>query len=220
MTDLVGTISRSQQGSTGGQGTQNPRAIALNSLGMQIVVDWRAKMMLDGLGYQVKLGSISAPVTGDGTAITTQAAEMSIDGPSGTTLFPLDTWVSTHALTADLSEVQLNTVQVIATSGTAFTPLPLRTDGPVSGLVARAAATGAVAVAADVVTTTVTLFNAHSEEGGTPATDTALGDRVMRYEPFGSPVLVGACSLYLQVALMTYFAAMNFLQIDSDLVAR
>ncbi len=220
MTDLVGTISRSQQGSTGGQGTQNPRAIALNSMGMQVIMDWRSKMMLDGLGYQVKLGSISAPVTGDGTAITDQAAEMSIDGPAGTTLFPLDTWVSTHALTGDVSEVQLNTVQAIAASGTAFTPLPLRTGGPASGLVGRAAATGAVSVTADAVTTTVTLFNAHSQEGATPATDTALTDRVMRYEPLGSPVLVGACSLYLQVAIMTYFAAMNFIQIDSDLVAR
>ena len=216
MSDL-GVVFRGQQG---GFANQQPVHHMLNALGQQIVMDFRTKGILDGSGYQVKLGSISAPVTGDGPAITDTAAEISVDAGAGAIIMPLEAWVSRHAITGDVSGVQLNTVQVVSSSGTAFTPLPLRTGGTAAGLTtARAAATGAVTVTADAVTTTATLFNAHSAEGGT-TTDTFITSPVVRYEPLFSPVLVGAASLYLQVAIMTYFAAINYLEYDADLLAR
>ncbi len=221
MSQLLGTISRAQQGSTGGGGSGNPRALTLNTLGHAVVMDWRTKVILDGVAYQVKLGNLSAPVTGDGSGITNVAAELAADAASGTTIIPLSGWVSRHDITGDASEVSINSVATASTNGTAFTPLPLRSDGPASVTTARAQATGAVTVTADVITTTATHYNAHGEEGGTPATDTTqpLPNSYL-WEPLAPPVLVGSHCLYIAVAIMTYFAALNYAEFDSDTVSR
>ena len=220
MADFFGSIYRSQSGSSGGGNTFNPRQVMLNTMGQQITMDWMMKAVLDGAAYQIKAGTISAPVTGDGTGITDTAAEMAADVASGTTIIPVEALTSIGALTGDAGEGAVKSVATVSSSGTAFTPLPLRSGGPGATSTARVQATGAVTVTAELVTTTLTHHAWASETGATAATDTANAARVQLWRPVAAPILVGARSLYLQVAISTYWAHMDYIELDSDVIAR
>ncbi len=219
MADFFGSIYRSQSGSSGGGNTFNPRQVMLNTMGQQITMDWMMKAVLDGAAYQVRAGDATTAIAGDTGHIVSTAAEMAADVLTGTTLIPVETTTSIDALTADASEGATKSVATVSSSGAAFTPLPLRSGGPASTASARVAATGAVTVTAEATTTTLRHYMWHNEEGGTTATD-IVGPSEHLWRPIAAPVLVGPRSLYVQVAVCTYFATIDFIELDSDVIAR
>ena len=219
MADFFGSIYRSQSGSSGGGNTFNPRQVMLNTLGQQITMDWMMKAVLDGAAYQVRAGNLTTPLAGDGTAITDTAAEMAADVLTGTTIIPIESLTTIGVITADASAGATKSVATVSSSGAAFTPLPLRSDGPAATATARVAATGATTVTAETVSTTVRHYQWENEEGGTPGTD-IVGDDPKLWRPIAAPILVGPHSLYLQVAVCTYYAHVDFIELDSDVIDR
>jgi hypothetical protein len=111
----------------------------------------------------------------------------------------------------------LKSVGTVSSAGTAFTPLPLKSDGSASTSTARAQAAGNVTVTAEAVTTTLVHHNKHAQEGATEG-DTAVGDFVETWEPKAAPVLVGARCFYVQVALWTYQGYFDYIEMPTLLV--
>ena len=220
MSDFFGSIYRSQSGSSGGGNTFNPRQVMLNTMGQQITMDWMMKAVLDGAAFQLRAGTISVLIAGDGTGITDTAAEMAADVTLGTTIIPIESLTSIGVLTADAAEGAVKSVATISSSGTAFTPLPMRSGGPAAASTARVAATGAVTVTAELATTTLRHNYWFSEQGATPATDTAIADTQQLWRPIAAPVLVGPRCVYVQVAVATYMASLDYIELDSDVIAR
>ena len=216
---LFGSIYRSQSGSSGGGNTFNPRQVMLNTMGQQITMDWMMKAVLDGAAFHVRAGNLTTPLAGDGTAITDTAAEMAADAATGTTIIPIETQTTIAVLTADASAGATKSFPAVSTSGAAYTPQPLRSGGPASTATARVAATGATTVTAEVAGTTLRLHQWENEEGGTPGTD-IVGPSEQLYRPIAAPILPGPNSLYLQVAVCTYYAHIDFIELDSDVIAR
>jgi hypothetical protein len=187
---------------------------SLDPSGALVVVSFYQKALLDGRGFSVQAGTISAPVTGDGTAITDTAAEMAVDVAVGHVIIPMVSRTTIHAPTADLGEGATKSVATVSSSGTAFVPLPLNSGGVPAVSTARVQATGAVTVTAEVVTTTVPHFTWHQNQGATPATD-IITELNHQWMPVAGPILNGPRSLYLQVALSTYMAAIEYLEFTS-----
>lgn len=212
MADLVGVIMRGQQG---GGGNQQQAAVHLNTLAQQVVMDWMQKAVLDGSAYQVRAGTITAPLTGD-VAITDTAAEMAADAASGTTIMPIGLRADIEALGGTLPQVTAKSVATVSSSGTAFTPLPLRSDGPASTSTARVQAAGSVTVTAELATTTLRHFTATVAVAGVAAG--------MAHVFLPAPVLVGARCFYVQIGSVTtgsnYFAEFDYVEYDSTLVER
>ena len=201
-----------------GFGNNSSPPVALTTFGQLVTVDWYTAMLMDGRGYQVRIGAISAPVTGDGTRITDLAAEMAVDAASGTTIFPCEMHLAIDAYTADEGEHALNSVGVVSSAGTAFTPLPLKADGAASVSTARAQATGNVTVTSDVVTTTVEHSRSSAIGSGVTEADTLIPPKVQVWRPIGKPPLVGATALYLQVAIWTYYARIDYIEVPTLMV--
>ena len=205
---MNGTVYRSQQGGFGGGSSHQSPAAMLNSLGQQVVMDWLQKAILD---------TISVVSTGDGTALTDTAAEIAVDAASGTTIIPV------YSLTAietplDAGEGAIKAVATASSAGTAFTPLLLRPGASAAVSTARAAETGAVTVTAELATTTMILDRWIHIQGTTSATETYPFEH--KWQPLFSPVLDGARCVYVQVALDTYFAHIDYLEFDSTLLTR
>jgi len=200
-----------------GFGTGGTPGAWLNTLGQQVVMDWQQAMLLDGRGYQVRAGTISAPVTGDGTAITDTAAEMSADAASGTTIIPVFAQVAVDTPTTDDGEMAIKSVATVSSSGTAFVPLPLKSDGSAATSTARVQATGNVTVTAEVATTTLRHYSTHFQEGSTEA-DAQVSVDAINWEPKAAPVLVGARCFYVQVALWTYMAHFDYIEVPTLLI--
>jgi hypothetical protein len=185
--------------------------------GSPIAIPWLLALAIEGKAYQVKAGNITDPVVGD-QDINDALAEMCVDAATNTTVIPLNVGVhvESHA-GATLPEMAAKSVGVISTSGSAFIPLPLRTNGPAATSVARVAATGGVAVPAETVLTTRRHY---------AAVVTAQGDYQLADVEFGdnAPILVGPSCFYVQVSATgapgpSYFAQFNFVELDtSDLV--
>lgn len=191
----------------------NRFAPTLDATGTLVVMSFVQKALLDGKCFEVRLGTISAAVTGDGTALTDQAAEAATDAATSTTIMPYYAAVSIDVWTADNSEGALKSVGAISVSGTAFVPLPLKQGGAASTCVSRAAATGGVAVAAELATTTRRYLHWTAEEGGTPATDVALHTNPIIWDrTAAAPVIVGPGCFYLQESLATYFAHYEYME--------
>ena len=199
--------------------SRGPRGLTLGSLttlwgdpsGALVVIDFFAKAMLDGRGFQVRGGTISAPLTGDGTAITDTAAEMCADVVAGAVLIPVYCLTSIDTWTADDAEGACKSVATVSSAGAAFVPLPLLSSGAAASSTARVAQTGGVTVTAELATTTPRHYSWHSDEGGTPATEpTSLSEK--EWQPLRPPVLVGARCFYVQVSLATYMAHFDYLE--------
>ena len=214
MAELLGTIYRGQQA---GFGNQQPVSPMLNTLGQQVVMDWLQKAILDGSGFQVRLSTISVVSTGDGTALTDTGAEMAIDAAAGTTIIPVFAQVAIET-PLDAGEGAIKAVATASSAGTAFTPLLLRPGATSAVTTARAAETGGVTVTAELATTTLILSRWIHIQGTTSATETYPFEE--QYRPLAAPVLDGARCLYMQVALDTYFAHMDYLEYDGALLTR
>lgn len=219
MTEVAkGVVSRGQQTGYSNQSTVN---IQVNTLGQQIVMDWIQKAVMDGMMFQVRAGTESAPLTGD-VALTDTAAEMSADVSSGTTLIPVKVNIAINLGTGTLHEYAAKSVATVSSSGTAFVPLPVRSDGPASVSSARVQAAGAVTVTAEVVTTTLVHWHGANPLAVVTAGGGFQGVHLVQLIP--APVLVGARSFYIQIAATgtgpSYFANFDYVEVSTSLVER
>ena len=201
---------RAQQQSVGR--ASDGQWVALRGLrdGAPITAPWFVALAIEGAVYQVRLGTITAPLTGD-VLVTDTAAESAAEAASGFTIIPLRLNVNIEALGGTLPQIEFKSVgALITTLGTAFIPLNLRIGGPAASARAAVAAAGGVAVAAELNTTTRQHFS---------LTQTAAGDQVINETFAVPPVLVGPASCYLQIGSVatgsTYFANYDFAELSS-----
>src|SRR3990167_5437939 len=109
-----------RRGLGAGFGNQAAPPVALNTLGQLIVCDFYQAMILDGRGYQVRAGTITAPLTGD-VAITDTAAEMCADALAGTTIIPA--YLNAHVESLNggtLPEIAAKSVGAVSSAGAGF----------------------------------------------------------------------------------------------------
>ena len=205
-----------------GFGNGSTPAAMMNTMAHQVTMDWHQAMILDGRGFQVRAGTISVPFVGD-VVITDTAAEMSVDCAAGTTIIPVYQNLSINLGTGTLHEYATKSVATVSSGGDAFVPLPLKSDGPAATTTARADAAGGVTVTAELATSTAR----HWRYSNPLAIVTAGGGTQadLNWEPAvtGAPVLVGARSLYTQVAATgtgpSYYLSMDYIDIPTVMVA-
>jgi len=179
--------------------------------GAPIVQPWLTALAVEGKVFQVRLGTITTPLTGD-VAVTDTAAESAAEAAAGYVIIPLLLNVNIEALGGTLPQIELKSVNaLITTLGTAFTPLNHKIGGPAANARAAVAAAGGVTVAAELNTTTRQIFS---------LTQTAAGDQIIVARAFEVPhVLVGAASVYLQIGSVTtgstYFANYSFAELTT-----
>lgn len=178
-------------------------------LGLEAVMDFYTFMALAGAAYQVRAGTITTPLVGD-VLITDTAAEMCVDAASGTTIIPTDCNINFNLAAATLFECAGKSVATVSSAGTAFVPLPLRSNGSAAVATARVQAAGAVTVTAELATTTLRHFAwGHPIAAGAWPT---IYDWVAKVPP----VLVGPRCFYIQIAADTtgpsYYASFTFLE--------
>lgn len=178
----------------------------LDASGALVVLDFYAKAILDGAGYQVRAGTVTTPIVGD-VAITDTAAEYCVDGASGLVFMPVSQNISIRLGTGTLHEYAVKEVATPSTAGTAFVLLPLRAGAGASGLTARAQTAGGVTVTAELATTTTR----HWSFSQPIAAGAYVAD--CHWEPLRPPPVVGARCLYTQIAATTtgpsYYANMD-----------
>lgn len=184
----------------------------INVLGYQVVVDFYTQMALYGASYQVRAGTISAPVVGD-VVITDTAAEMCADAALGTTIIPVSCNINFNLAAATLFETGGKSVGVVSSAGTAFVPLPLKMGGSAAVSTARVAAAGGVTVTAELATTTRRHFAwGHPIAAGAWPT-------IYDWNPRVPPVLTGPACFYLQIGADTtgpsYFASFDYIEIPT-----
>ena len=180
--------------------------------GAPIVLPWFVALAIEGKAYKVRLGTITAPLEGD-IAITDAAAEAAVDAATGYTIIPVYLNVQIESLNGGtLPECAFKSVGAVSTSGTAFVPLNLKIGGPAATNVARVAAAGGVAVAAELATTTRRHFANVAVIAGNSS---VLANTYFKLPP----MLVGPSSAYLQVAGATagplYFAHFDYVELTA-----
>jgi len=178
----------------------------------QVVTNFYQAMILDGRGFQITAGTISEPVVGD-VVITDTKAEMAIDAASGTTIMPIAVNISYNLAAATLYEAAGKSVATVSSAGTAFTPLPLKSDSADAVSSARVAAAGGVTVTAELATTTLRHFS-WSQPIAAGAWPTWYD-----WQPQYAPVLVGARSFYVQIAAAatgpSYYANVDYIEVPT-----
>jgi len=181
--------------------------------GALVVVDFFAKAILDGHGYQVRAGTISVPLVGD-VVITDTAAEYCVDCASGKVVMPIYQKISINLGTGTLHEYATKSVATASSSGTAFVPLPLKDlSGAACVSTARVQAAGAVTVTAELATTTRRHWSSDQP--------IAMGAYVIdgEWAPMRPPVIVAAECLYTQIAAAStgpsYYANLDFLELGA-----
>jgi len=177
-------------------------------------MDFYAKAILDGKGYQVRAGTVSTPLTGD-VLITDTAAEMCADAIAGMVIIPVYLQADIEALGGTLPQIAAKSVASVSSAGTAFVPLPLKAGGVAASTSARVQAAGAVTVTAELATTTLQHY--------TQTLATAAATQAV-WEPLRPPVLNGARCFYVQVGSVTtgstYFAHFDYLEFTSAQLAQ
>lgn len=187
-----------------------------NKMGFPVVMDFYTQMALEGRVYQVRAGTITAPLTGD-VAITDTAAEMCADAASGTTIIPVSCSVTLDAAGGDAFESAGKSVATVSSAGTAFVPLNLRSDGTAATSTARVQAAGSVTVTAELATTTLRHWEWSSEFVQDAGTEAGTYTHPYVWEPRVPPVLVGPRCFYVQIASATtgpvYFAHFDYIEL-------
>jgi hypothetical protein len=188
--------------------------------GALVVMDFFAKAILDGYGWQVRAGTITTPLVGD-VAVTDTAAEFCVDIANGGTLIPVCQNISIRLGTGTLHEYATKSVAAASSAGTAFVPLALKPGSATTGLdTARVQAAGAVTVTAELATTT----RRHWSFSQPIAMGAYTVDQA--WEPLRPPVLQGSAAaaqcLYTQIAATTtgpsYYANLDYLAIPTALL--
>ena len=195
-------------------GNSSPPA-RMTTMADQVVVNFYQAMVLDGRGYTVRAGTISVPLVGD-VLITDTAAEMCADAAANTTIMPMFANISFNLAAATLFETAGKSVATVSSAGTAFVPLPLKSNGSAAVSTARVQAAGAVTVTTEAATTTPRHFSwGHPIAAGAWPT-------IYQWEPLAAPVLVGPRCFYIQIAGDTtgpsYFASFDYLEMPTLMV--
>ena len=207
-----------KRGLSAGYGNSQPAAAWLTTMGQLVVVSFQQAMLLDGRGFQVRAGTLTTPLVGD-IVITDTAAEMCADVASGTTMIPFSFGGSIRLATGTLHEYALKAVATVSSAGTAFTPLPLKSNGAAAVSTARVTAAGGVTVTAELATTTLRLW----EYGGpTAAAAAEFAFTPLRWDPIAGPVLVGARCFYVQIAATgtgpSYYAHFDYIEVPTLMI--
>lgn len=183
--------------------------MTLNPSGAGVVLDFLTHSLLNGHGFQVRLGVLTTPVTGD-VEVTTTAAELSHDSTAGHVLIPFHFTFDLEALGGTLPQASVKMTATASTAGTAFTPLPLLTGGRAAATTARAAAAGGVTVVDDAATTTRLLYASHQA---------AMGNFECDVDLLGRGIVNGAGNIYVAVGSVstgsTYFTQLSSLEFTS-----
>ena len=205
-------LAEVRRGLGAGFGNGQAPGLWMTTMGQLAVVQFYQAMIFDGRGYQVRAGTITTPITAD-IVITDTAAEMCADVASGTTLMPCFLQVDIEALVGTLPQVAAKSVATVSSAGTAFVPLPLKTDGAAAVSTARAQSAGAVTVTGELATTTLVHYI---------QTLAVAADTQAIWQPVAAPILVGARCFYVQIASVTtgstYFANFDYLEVPTLLV--
>jgi hypothetical protein len=205
----VGVVRNFPAGYTNDSADPQQRPLWLDSSASLVTMDFYAKALLDGRGYQVRAGTLSAPLVGD-VVITDTAAEYCVDGATGLVFMPIYQCISINLGTGTLHEYATKEVATASSAGAAFVPLPLKAGARAASVTARVEAAGAVTVTAELATTTTRHWSADQP--------IAMGAYWMNlnWEPLRPPPVMGARCLYTQIAATTtgpsYYAALNIVQ--------
>ncbi len=184
--------------------------------GAPVMQPWLTALSVEGKVFQVKAGTITAPLTGD-IALTDANAEMCADVLVDRTIIPIHMDVTFENLNGGtLPEVAAKSVGEVSSAGTAFVPLNLRIGGPASSATARVQAAGSVTVKAELATDT----RRHFAASVAAVADFHIAENVKFKTP---PIVVGPGCFYVQVAGVTagpfYFADFDFVDLaTSDVV--
>lgn len=208
----MATLDVFQYGKANRGGTENGQALGLlDSSGAQVVMDFFAKAVLDGYGYQVRAGTITTPLVGD-VVITDTAAEYCVDPASGKVIIPISQNISIRLGTGTLHEYAVKSVATASSAGTAFVLLPLDTGGTAASSTARVSAAGGVTVTAELATTT----RRHWSFSQPIAMGAYVAD--CRWEPLRPPLITAGFCLYTQIAATTtgpsYYANLDVLELN------
>ncbi len=189
-------------------------------MGFQIVMDFYTQMAIEGRVYQVKAGTIAAPLTGD-VAITDVKAEMCADCVLGTTIIPVYANVSLEYVPGERTQATAKSVATVSSAGSAFVPLPLYAGGAAATTTARVAAAGGVTVTAETSTTTLRHWTAN--QSGKNESNTGQGASLLEWNPRSPPILNGPRCFYIQVASdgtgPDYFANFDYIQLPTVAVS-
>lgn len=205
------------------------------------IIDFWTEMSLEGNAFQVRMGTLTAPIAGD-IVMQSTAAECAITAKAGMTFIPAEGWVSTDVDgTTNATEITFKSVSTAHTesSGDEFVPLNLFMGGIPSRLSVETQLAGGVTVAADSDTTTRQHY--HLSREFTKDTDNAWQAKNMLrphtgrsrdlswrinpaiWRPAVPPVLVGTACLYMTVsgagASPTYFAHIDWVEMATDNIA-
>lgn len=204
------------QDSLGAGGEETWVAWKANKLGYAIVMDFYTQMAMEGRIFQVRAGSISAPLVGDQPLADT-AAEIAVDAVLGTTIMPMSLMIGINLGTGTLHEYGAKSVATVSSAGDAFVPLNLRSDGGAAVTTARVDAAGGVTVTAELVTTTLE----HWQYSNPLAIVTAGGGTqpLLIWEPKAPPVLVGPRCFYVQITATgtgpSYYAHIDYIELPT-----
>lgn len=172
------------------------------------IADFYLRHVLEQRAYQVRAGTITAPLTGD-IDITDTAADMCADVATGVTLIPIYLNADVESLNGGTLPIcTAKSVATVSSAGTAFTPLPMYSGGAASRATARVQAAGAVTVTAELATTTLRHYS--------KTVAVAAGEPLANFEWKMPPILNGPRCFYVQVAGITagplYFASFDFIE--------
>ncbi len=202
------------------------------------VIDFYVQMVLEENAYQIRAGTITAPIAGD-VDITDQKAEMAVAALTGTTIMPCEVWITIgENQEGDSLQVAAKSVGASTmTGGTAFEPLNLFIGGKAPITKGMTGSAGGVTVAAELDTTTRQHFQVTQEfaiDTGAERTQisrmypsekrSSVGAQCdpIIWHPAILPILKGAACFYIQIGAgtttMDYFAHIDYIELPTTSV--
>lgn len=199
----TGIVKNAARGLTDG----SPAVAWMDASGATVTVDFYTKAILDGRGYQLRLGVLTTFAETD-IEITTVKCEMSADSSAGHVLMPTHFTAIMESLSGGtLPDTRVMMTATASTAGTTVVPTPMKTGGVAASTTARAAAAGGVTIVDDTATTTRMLY------GGVIA---AVGNFQIDIDLRGSAVVSGAGNIYVVqgtvAAGVESFLALSYLE--------
>ena len=201
------------------------------------VMDFFTEMVIEENAYQIRAGTITAAITGDGTAITDAAAEMAVAALAGVTVMPCEAWISYDSQVGDAQECAGKSVGASTmTGGTDFEPLNLLIGGKAAITKGMVGTAGGVTVGAELATDTRQHFHSAQEFAKDTGAElrkhshylytkdksgVGLGGNPVVWHPTILPTLVGAACFYIQIAAatgQTYFAHIDYIELPTTSV--
>ncbi len=178
------------------------------------VVDFYTQMALEGRVFQIRAGSVSAPVVGD-VVITDQVGEMAVEAPGGMTILPTYFNGALNLAAATLFEACVKSRPwTVAVTGTAQTPLNLFIGGAESMCKGYVAAAGGVDVGANEDLALDRLHYSWAQPIAAGAYTTSF-----EWKPLAPPPIAGRSILYVQIAGDTtgpsYYAVLEYIELPT-----